>query len=117
MSGKTDVSHLQVGARVKVGSRGSGMLAMDNDDGTWNVEFDDGTEADLPIEQILPDVPDPSECGGIRVVPQAQWAAPKPEGWTRFICFSDTHGLHDEIPAAHRPAGDGAGAIYPAQMP
>lgn len=21
----------------------------------------------------------------------------KPEGWTRFVCFSDTHGLHDKI--------------------
>merc|ERR1711972_1097869 len=27
-------------------------------------------------------------------------------GWTRFVCFSDTHGLHDDIPANNRPAAD-----------
>jgi len=31
---------------------------------------------------------------------------PKPEGWTRFVCFSDTHGSHDSIPAAHIVPGD-----------
>eukprot|EP00747_Dinoflagellata_sp_TGD_P217955 gnl/TRDRNA2_/TRDRNA2_90274_c0_seq2.p1 gnl/TRDRNA2_/TRDRNA2_90274_c0~~gnl/TRDRNA2_/TRDRNA2_90274_c0_seq2.p1 ORF type:complete len:362 (-),score=28.62 gnl/TRDRNA2_/TRDRNA2_90274_c0_seq2:503-1588(-) len=30
----------------------------------------------------------------------------KPEGWTRFVCFSDTHGLHNEIPRSHRPKAD-----------
>mmetsp|Transcript_18209 Transcript_18209/g.35718 ORF Transcript_18209/g.35718 Transcript_18209/m.35718 type:complete len:304 (-) Transcript_18209:84-995(-) len=30
----------------------------------------------------------------------------KPPGFTRFVCFSDTHGLHDQIPAAHRPSAD-----------
>jgi len=30
----------------------------------------------------------------------------KPEGWTRFVCFSDTHGLHDQIPKRHRPQAD-----------
>lgn len=28
----------------------------------------------------------------------------KPFGWTRFVCFSDTHGLHDSI--KHRPEAD-----------
>lgn len=31
---------------------------------------------------------------------------PKPEGWTRFVCFSDTHGLHYAIPPAHTPVAD-----------
>jgi len=30
----------------------------------------------------------------------------KPEGWVRFACFSDTHGLHDEIPREHCPPVD-----------
>ncbi|CAL1144220.1 unnamed protein product [Cladocopium goreaui] len=30
----------------------------------------------------------------------------KPEGWTRFVCFSDTHGLHAKIPAKHMPEAD-----------
>lgn len=43
---------------------------------------------------------------GIRVVPPREWSATKPAGWTRFVCFSDTHGLHEQIPSAHQPAGD-----------
>lgn len=31
----------------------------------------------------------------------------KPEGWTRFVCFSDTHGRHDRIKGEH---------IYPADV-
>lgn len=31
---------------------------------------------------------------------------PKAKGHTRFVCFSDTHGLHDLIPKTHRPVGD-----------
>jgi len=31
---------------------------------------------------------------------------PKPDRWTRFVCFSDTHGLHDSIPRVHRPEAD-----------
>lgn len=30
----------------------------------------------------------------------------KPEGWTRFVCFSDTHGLHHKIPPEHQPEAD-----------
>ena len=40
---------------------------------------------------------------------------PCPEGWTRFVCFSDTHGMHDMIPAKHMPPADvlrQAGAWY-----
>ena len=42
---------------------------------------------------------------GIRIV-SPPFTEPKPEGWTRFVCFSDTHGLHDSIPEEHRPAAD-----------
>eukprot|EP00434_Breviolum_minutum_P008565 symbB.v1.2.007556.t1/scaffold432.1/size246310/6 len=30
----------------------------------------------------------------------------KPEGWTRFVCFSDTHGMHHKIPPEHQPEAD-----------
>lgn len=33
-------------------------------------------------------------------------AQSKPEGWTRFVCFSDTHGLHGAIPRQHYPEAD-----------
>ena len=42
---------------------------------------------------------------GIRLIDPVA-PPPKPEGWTRFVCFSDTHGKHDQIPAEHRPAAD-----------
>merc|ERR1719469_711405 len=37
---------------------------------------------------------------------QSPETTPKPEGWTRFVCFSDTHGLHDQIAKEHCPEGD-----------
>lgn len=42
--------------------------------------------------------------GGLQLV--ADPSQPKPEGWTRFVCFSDTHGLHSNIPAQHIIPGD-----------
>lgn len=42
---------------------------------------------------------------GIRLVSDVE-AEAKPDGWTRFVCFSDTHGLHDQIPRKHCPAAD-----------
>lgn len=42
---------------------------------------------------------------GIRVVAYP-WTEKKPDGWTRFVCFSDTHGLHGSIPRRHRPPAD-----------
>ena len=111
---------LTVGSRVLVEHRGPGMVAMDNDDGTFNVELDDGDECDVPRPrltmltdqslhalrshtagwpQLLP--------SGIRVVdPTAAIPDQKPEGWTRFVCFSDTHGLHGSIPKDHIVPGD-----------
>lgn len=94
-------------------------MALNNDDGTWNVDFDDGTEADVPeadlvvaADQSLTALLDPDRvvavCGtpsGIRVVRDPS-REQKPEGWTRFVCFSDTHGLHDCIPHANRPEAD-----------
>lgn len=43
---------LSVGCNVTVDGRGAGMLEVDNDDGTWSIGFDDGSEGDFPIEQI-----------------------------------------------------------------
>lgn len=33
-------------------------------------------------------------------------ATAKPEGWTRFVCFSDTHGKHGSIIEEHMPEAD-----------
>jgi len=38
---------MKIGARVMVGSKRTGILALDNGDGTWNVELDDGGEGDF----------------------------------------------------------------------
>ena len=45
---------LEAGARVVVESMGGkrGMLLVKNADDTWNIDFDDETEADLPASQI-----------------------------------------------------------------
>eukprot|EP00929_Paragymnodinium_shiwhaense_P082695 TRINITY_DN4370_c0_g1_i5.p2 TRINITY_DN4370_c0_g1~~TRINITY_DN4370_c0_g1_i5.p2 ORF type:complete len:303 (+),score=48.68 TRINITY_DN4370_c0_g1_i5:109-909(+) len=40
------------------------------------------------------------------VVVEDPASTPKPEGWTRFVCFSDTHGKHDKIIAEHMPEAD-----------
>jgi hypothetical protein len=37
-----------VGSRVRLADGRSGILVLDNEDGTWNTEFEDGGEADLP---------------------------------------------------------------------
>ena len=45
---------LEVGARVFKRGRGHGVVALDNEDGTWNVEFDDdGAEGDFKPEDGL----------------------------------------------------------------
>jgi Icc-related predicted phosphoesterase len=99
---------------VTVVDRGHGMLQMDNNDGTWSILFDDDSdsEGDYPLEQIAlkeDEVMRIANAGGARVgnmqKPRKTLAA-KPEGWTRFVCFSDTHGLHDQIPKAHCVSGD-----------
>jgi Icc-related predicted phosphoesterase len=109
---------MKVFTRVDVPGRGFGRLAMDNGDGSWNVEFEDETEGDVPDteirvcdDQCLEELWKP-EAGqvqgllsGIRVIKDPD-AEPKPDGWVRFACFSDTHGLHDAIPAKNRPAAD-----------
>lgn len=41
------VASLSVGARVIVSGRGLGVIDVDNEDGTWNVSFDDDSEADI----------------------------------------------------------------------
>lgn len=100
------VAGLSVGAFVCVAGsgRGLGQLELDNEDGTWSVGFRDGSEAELPAAAlrrcegggVWPVAP---VAGGARVVVDASEA--KPEGWTRFVCFSDTHGLHESIPSKH----------------
>lgn len=106
---------LKVGTRVEVESRGKGIIALDNEDGTWNVEFDDGSEGDLETcklkacegqcldEFFLP--PAIVMESGARTVRQPDLEA-KPEGWTRFVCFSDTHGKHDYIAKKNYPHAD-----------
>ena len=44
---------MEVGALVRVRSRGTGFLACDNGDGSWNVELDDGSEGDFPCGAIV----------------------------------------------------------------
>lgn len=116
------VQRIVVGSRVEVRSVGAGMVAMDNEDGTWNVDLDDGQEGDFSAEELVltadqsldelrrpvhadADAAPYRELPGIRVV-SFPWSEPKPEGWVRFVCFSDTHGLHDNIPSEHRPEAD-----------
>lgn len=83
-------------------------MALDNEDGTWNVEFDDdGMEGDFRTEDLqrVEDLVQSWCPAGAHLVPEP-WTAKCPEGWTRFVCFSDTHGLHALIPKKHMPAGD-----------
>jgi len=102
----TAPARFETGASVTVPDRGVGILCLDNEDGSWNVDFDDGTEGDFPFEVIsaLGEEP-PLPTGGARLVRDPAQEA-KPEGWTRFVCFSDTHGLHDGIPKRHCPDAD-----------
>lgn len=99
--------NLSPGVRVEIADRGLATLAVDNEDGTWNVDFDDGTEADIPSTQIavVDEFPLRELPCGVRIVTEPA-VDPKPEGWTRFVCFSDTHGLHNDIPEKHRHPGD-----------
>lgn len=99
---------MEIGTEVFVKGKGRGILALNNEDGTWNVEFyDDGAEGDFYEEDLMPleDLVRRWSPAGARVVP-APWTSPRPEGWTRFVCFSDTHGLHQLIPKDHMPPAD-----------
>lgn len=109
---------MQVGGHVMVANL-PGVLALDNKDGTWNVKLDDGNEVEyVPAEflsmsanhSLVLSTGEPQGLAswapaGARLV-SAPWDEPKPEAWTRFVCFSDTHGLHDEIPKEHKPSAD-----------
>ncbi|CAJ1337103.1 unnamed protein product [Effrenium voratum] len=96
-----------IGQRVVVKGQ-QGIVALDNGDGTWNVEFDDdGAEGDFPLEDLEP-APNPVDAwcpAGAKLV-AFPFTEKRPEGWTRFACFSDTHGLHDLIPRQHMPEAD-----------
>jgi len=93
---------LLVGQQVVVPGRGTGTLAVENGDGTWNVDFDDSTEGNVPRECVQ--VPDPARHAW-RVITDPR-SEPKIDGWTRFVCFSDTHGKHRSIPSSHIVEGD-----------
>mmetsp|Transcript_14075 Transcript_14075/g.43576 ORF Transcript_14075/g.43576 Transcript_14075/m.43576 type:complete len:333 (-) Transcript_14075:19-1017(-) len=88
---------LRLGGLVRVHELGLGMLECDNEDGSWSVRLRDGSERNVPVSQIA--AAGPVEGGARLVADPAQES--KPEGWTRFVCFSDTHGLHGDIPKAH----------------
>jgi len=106
---------MQVGTRVEVDSHGPGIIAFDNGDGTWNVEFDDESEGDFETSQLkvcgdqsLQQLSLPPEIvmeSGVRRVRQPG-VETKPKGWTRFVCFSNTHGKHNSIPKHHCPEAD-----------
>lgn len=89
---------------------------MDNDNGTWNVEFDDGSEgdfktnqlsicADQSLEALQGRAPQIVMASGVRQL-SLPVSEDKPDGWTRFVCFSDTHGRHDSIPKHYYPEAD-----------
>lgn len=106
---------VKVGTQVEVDSHGKGIVALDNDDGTWNIEFDDGSEGDFETcklkmceDQSLELLSLPLAIvmeSGARIVRQPHLEA-KPEGWTRFVCFSDTHGKHYSIAKQNYPQAD-----------
>jgi len=99
---------MEIGSQVFVKGKGRGILALDNEDGTWNVEFDDdGGEGDFHEKDLMPveDLAAHWSPAGAHLVP-APWTMPRPPGWTRFVCFSDTHGLHPLIPKKHMPPAD-----------
>lgn len=70
----------EVGARVESAGRGVGTLAVDNEDGTWNVDFDDGSEENVAQQalQLLDEVADwtaPSEATAASKEPEPATAA------------------------------------------
>jgi len=94
-----------VGASVVVPGGRRGIIELDNEDGTWNVRCEDGTEADVPAGDVrlASGVDNGLYSGRARLASPEE---PRPEGWTRFACFSDTHGKHGKIPQAHLPEVD-----------
>lgn len=85
----TDIKGIapSVGARVSVADRGRGTVALDNEDGTWNVDFDDESEGDFPtdelevVEEVISDM-----CLGSTTNPSALliWfhgMTDTPDGW------------------------------------
>mmetsp|Transcript_102390 Transcript_102390/g.177668 ORF Transcript_102390/g.177668 Transcript_102390/m.177668 type:complete len:341 (+) Transcript_102390:59-1081(+) len=111
-----NASKIEIGTRVEVNGRGQGDVDCENADGTWSVTFDDGSEEDIhpDVLQVIGSMKDTLQpvrkpaldlASGARIVDNPD-ADPKPDGWTRFVCFSDTHGLHDSIPKGNCPSAD-----------
>merc|ERR1719189_510448 len=70
----------EVGARVGAPEHGAGTLAVDNEDGTWNVDFDDGSEENVAQQalQLLDEVADwtaPGEATAASKAPEPATAA------------------------------------------
>jgi len=103
---------------VEVEGKGTGIIAMDNEDGTWNVELDDSFDCDVPASQLtlcsdqcIDELRShihgwPNDIrSGIEIIDPFS-PKEKPKGWTRVVCFSDTHGRHDKIPIENMPEAD-----------
>jgi len=82
-----------VGARVNIVGRGVGVIALDNDDGTWNIMFDDDGEADFPTADIR--IID-GNIGDMKIDPPGATAlviwlhgcTDTPDGWHRIFSHS-----------------------------
>lgn len=79
--------------QVDVPCPDTGTLAVDTSDGMRSGEFEDSLQVSDPARHTWRVITDPR-------------SEPKQEGWTRFVCFSDTHGKHKAIPTSHIVEGD-----------
>jgi Icc-related predicted phosphoesterase len=68
------------------------------------VDLQVGVAVDSGVTQTMPDG-SRMDPGRWRVITDPR-SEPKFEGWTRFVCFSDTHGKHRSIPESHIVEGD-----------
>eukprot|EP01063_Lacrimia_lanifica_P039136 TRINITY_DN851_c1_g2_i1.p1 TRINITY_DN851_c1_g2~~TRINITY_DN851_c1_g2_i1.p1 ORF type:complete len:349 (+),score=107.76 TRINITY_DN851_c1_g2_i1:52-1047(+) len=77
------------------------VVAFDNGDGTFDVVLENGTDADgVAAAQLRPwTAGDAMRAAGVRVADTPEQAA----GSLRFVCVSDTHGLHRRVDV---PDGD-----------
>ena len=103
---------MEVGTRaaiVREGQRILCMVAFDNEDGTVDVVMDDGTDMDSVSTQDLLELTAKEEQGGCVDDMLAYTGVlvstneTKPADAMRFVCISDTHGLHRNVSV---PPGD-----------
>ena len=119
------VVQLTVGTGVLVDGGRVAEIAIDNENGTFDVIYhDDDSEQDgvhghrlspCDMQRARPAPTDPvaDKAAALRLHAEEkdqrgratrEVPGPKPPGHTRFVCISDTHGLHDQI--EHIPDGD-----------